>query len=205
MNFDDLRAGWKTEVEQTSQQVDLTKVIESIKKETGKVDKSVKRRDILEISIALLLIPVWVWKLFYSVSLIQTVGLWVAIFASLFIPYKMLKAKQVEAPKNDSLLSFLTVEKVKLKNQKNLLETVAVWYIAPLMLSIFLITLGARVNSDGIPEVTLSLVIYYVACALLSVGVYFLNKRAARRQFTPLLDKVEQRIKELEDLNEVSE
>jgi len=194
MKLDDLKAGWKIEVEQTNESIDLTNMVESIEKETNKLDKSVKRRDLLEISIALLLIPVWTWKLFYSASLIQSVGLWIAILACLFIPFKMLKAKQVDAPKEDSVLAFLAVEKMKLENQKKLLESIALWYISPLMLAIVLITAGAAVNSEGLPQINQGLGIYYISCALLSVGVYFLNKRAAKKQFTPLLDKVNQRI-----------
>lgn len=205
MKLDDLKIGWKAEVEQTSEKIDLTNVIESLKKETTKLDKSVKRRDLLEISIAFLLIPVWVWKLFYSESLIQSVGLWIAILACLFIPYKMLKAKQVDVPKDDSLLAFLSVEKMKLENQKTLLESIIWWYIAPLMLAIVLITAGGTVNEAGIPQINEQLAIYYFFCGLLSVAVFFLNKRGAKKQFTPVLEKVNLRIKELIELNEASE
>ena len=89
------------------------------------------------------------------------------------------------------------IEKVKLENQKKLLESVALWYILPLMVAIILITAGATVDSLGIPQLTLQLKIYYSFCALLSVGVYLLNKRAAKKRFKPLLDKVNYRIKEI--------
>jgi hypothetical protein len=205
MKLDDLKSGWKTEVEQQCEQTNLTDVVRSLEKETNKLDKSVKRRDRLEISIALLLIPAWIWKLFYAASLIQSVGLWIAILACLLIPYKMLKAKQVEGPKDDSLLGFLAVEKIKLEKQKKLLESIVVWYIAPLMLAIVLITAGATVNNSGFPQMNQNMGIYYFSCALLSVGVYFLNKRAVKKQFTPLLDKVNLRIKELTELNNESD
>jgi Ca2+/Na+ antiporter len=202
MKLDDLKAGWKAEVKQSSAAIDLTNVIKSIEKETSKLDRTVKRRDILEISIAILLIPVWVWQLFVVDNLIQIIGLLVAIFACLFIPYKMIKAKQVEPQKDNSVLAFLEVEKIKLENQKKLLESIAVWYIAPLMLAIVLFTAGATTNEAGIPQIDESLAIYYFSCALFSVGVYWLNKRSAKKQFAPVLNKVNQRIKELTELND---
>jgi len=107
MKLDDLKAGWKTEVTQVNETMDITQIIQSLEKETKKFDKHVKRRDILEISIALLLIPVWVWKLFYSASVIQSVGLLIAIVACVFIPYKLVKAKQVVGV--DSYLVYLPV------------------------------------------------------------------------------------------------
>ena len=197
MMLDDLKAGWDSEMKKPVKHEQLATVLEILQRETCKLDKSIKRRDILEVSIALLLIPVWGWMLVYSVSLMQSVGLWVAILACLFIPYKLIKAKKVNVQKNDSILSFLLIEKVKLENQKKLLESVALWYILPLMVAIILITAGATVDSLGIPQLTLQLKIYYSFCALLSVGVYLLNKRAAKKRFKPLLDKVNYRIKEI--------
>jgi len=205
MKLDDLKAGWKTEVTQVNETMDITQIIQSLEKETKKFDKHVKRRDILEISIALLLIPVWVWKLFYSASVIQSVGLLIAIVACVFIPYKLVKAKQVVTAKDNSILANLLVEKNKLEKQKNLLESIATWYISPLMVAIVLITAGARVNEAGLPLISETLVIYYGFCALLVVGVYLLNKRAAANKFGPLLDKVNRQISELKKLNEVSE
>lgn len=205
MKLDDLKNSWKAEMEQSSNEQDLPQVIDSITKATTKLDKSIKRRDLLEISVALLLIPVWTWKLFYSASVIQSIGLWIAILACLFIPYKLIKAKQVDSAKDDSVLAFLTVEKSKLKSQMKLLETVAVWYIAPLFTAIILITAGASVDDLGIPIINQALVIYYCFCTLLVVGIYWLNKRAAKKQFAPLLDNVERRIQELEKLDEVAE
>jgi len=203
MKLDDLKANWKTAIESDNSTQDLSPVIELLVKETSKVDKSIKRRDRLEISIALLLIPVWSWKLFYSASLVQTTGLWIAIVACLYIPYKLLKAKQINAPKDNSVMAFLQFEKIKIENQKKLLESVTVWYIAPLMVAIVLITAGATVDETGIPRITEQLAIYYGFCVMLVIGIYFLNKRAVKKQLLPLLDKIKQRISELNDLKEI--
>lgn len=205
MKLDDLKAGWKTEIETTESKQDLTQIIHALEKETYKIDKSVKRRDFLEISIALLLIPVWVWQLFVVTGLMQTIALWILIIACLFIPYKMNKAKKIEAAKDNSVLAYLGVEKIKLENQKKLLESIAVWYISPLMLGIVLFTAGATVDESGVPQVSGQLATYYIFCGLLSVGGYLLNRRAAGKQFSPLLDKVNQQINELTELNEISE
>jgi C4-dicarboxylate transporter len=205
MKLDDLKTEWKNEVIQMTDAERVSNVIDSLEKETTKLDKTIKRRDYLEISIALLIIPVWTWKLFYAASLMQTVGLWIAIFACLLIPYKLLKAKQVDTQKDDSVLAFLNTEKNKLEQQMTLLESVAVWYIAPLFTAIILITAGATVDASGIPQITEQLTIYYGCCVLLVVGIYFLNKRAVKKQLSPLLDNVNKRIQELSSFSEVAE
>lgn len=205
MKLDDLKTEWKNEVLQVTDAERVSNVINSLEKETTKLDKTIKRRDYLEISIALLLIPVWTWKLFYAASLMQTIGLWIAIFACLLIPYKLIKARQVDTQKDDSVLAFLNLEKNKLEQQKTLLESVAVWYIAPLFTAIILITAGATVDASGIPQITEQLTIYYSCCVLLVVGIYFLNKRAVKKQLSPLLDNVNKRIQELTNFSEVTE
>ncbi len=197
MKLDDLKTEWKNEIEQPAGERDCGDALVALEKETSKLDKTVKRRDTLEISIALLMIPLWSWKLFYSAGVMQSTGLWIAIMACLFIPYKLINARKVVAPKNNNMLAFLKTEKLKLVKQKTLLESIAWWYISPLMLAVILITAGATVNSMGIPQITGQLAIYYLFCALLVVGVFLLNKRAAKKQFTPLLDKVNQRINEM--------
>lgn len=205
MKLNDLKESWNDKVDETDNQLDYTKVITSIEKDTTAFDKKIKRRDILEISIAVLLIPVWSWTLFHSASVMQSVGLLIAIAACILIPYKLIKAKQVDAPKDTSILAFLQVEKLKLENQKQLLESIVLWYISPIMIAIFLITAGGTVNDAGLPQITNKLAIYYGCCVLLVVGIYLLNKRAANKQITPLLDAVNKRIEELTALNDVSE
>jgi hypothetical protein len=66
-----------------------------------------------------------------------------------------------------------------------------------------LITAGATVDETGIPRITEQLAIYYGFCVMLVIGIYFLNKRAVKKQLLPLLDKIKQRISELNDLKEI--
>jgi predicted membrane channel-forming protein YqfA (hemolysin III family) len=200
MKLDDLKTSWQEQVKEPTEQeylAALSDALNQLEKETSKLDKSIKRRDFLEISIALLLIPVWCWKLFYSAGLMQTVGLIVLILACIYIPYKLLKAKRIKAPKSSSVVDFLRVEKQKLENQKKLLETVAWWYISPMFLGIILVTLGAQLDEFGVPHINPQMWSYYGFCILLVIGTYGLNKRAAKKQFSPMINKVDQRLKEL--------
>ena len=84
------------------------------------------------------------------------------------------------------------------RQQKQLLESIVSWYIAPLATAIVLITLGSTVDATGFPHLSDFLIQYYGLLALLIVGVYFLNKRAAKKKFGPLLENIEQRLSELQ-------
>lgn len=197
MKLDDLKQDWQETIVKPSTTDDLAEVITMLEKQTTKVDKEIKRRDILEISIAILLIPVWIYGLFTSAGTIQTAGFVLAILSCCYIPYKLMSAKKVSSPKEASIKTFLENERQKVSQQKQLLESVATWYIAPLTISIILITLGGTVDTSGVPHVNDYLTKYYGFLTLLIVGIYFLNKRAAKKKFGPLLDNIEQRLTEL--------
>lgn len=199
MKLDDLKQDWQEIVDVPADNENLEKVIAMLEHETKKVDKEIKRRDILEITIALMLIPFWVFGLFYSAGIIQSIGLILAILNSIYIPYRLVSAKKINVSKESSIRSYLENEKQKISQQKSLLEGVVSWYIAPITISIILITLGASVDASGIPQLSESLMIYYGFVTILIVAVYFLNKRAVTKKFTPLLSSIDKKLQELKE------
>ena len=198
MKLDELKQGWQESIQNSTEPVVMNEVIAVLEQQTIKIDKEIKRRDILEISIALLLIPFWIFGLFTTAGTIQTVGLILAILSCLYIPYRLVQAKKLTVSKSTDNKSFLEREKQKISQQKELLETIVSWYIAPLTISIVLITIGATVDDAGIPHLSQFLIIYYGFVALLVIGIYLLNKRAAKKKFGPLLNKIEARLAELQ-------
>ena len=199
MQLDDLKQGWREAVVSHASTDDLTEVIANLEKQTTKIDKEIKRRDLLEISIAVLLIPFWIYGLTNTVGIMQTMGLITAIISCIYIPYKLLNARKVSAVKSSSIKDFLIREKQKVEQQKQLLVSIVWWYLAPLTLSIILITLGSTATETSMFTINDYLQKYYFFLALLVVGVYFLNKRAAKKKFTPLLENIEQRLAELKN------
>jgi len=199
MKLDDLKQDWQETVATPSPSDNFDEVITMLEKQTLTIDKEIKRRDILEISIAILLIPVWTYALFSSAGTIQSAGLILAILSCLYIPYRLVKAKKVSSAQNTNIKAFLEVEKQKVSQQKKLLESIAFWYISPLTISIVLITLGGTVDASGMPHLNDHLIQYYGLLVLLTVGAYLLNKRAAKKKFGPLLNKIEQRLTELNE------
>ncbi|MEW6983467.1 hypothetical protein AAD001_12515 [Colwelliaceae bacterium 6471] len=197
MKLDDLKQDWQKAIQTESAPENFNEVINMLEQETNRIDKEVKRRDFLEITIAILLIPAWVYGMYISVSTMQTIGCIVAIAASVYIPYRLLSARKVAAKKTDSIKDFLLQEKQKLLQQKQMLESIFWWYIGPITAAILLITLGSNVNESGWPKVPSHMVWYYVSVALLMIGVYSLNKRAAKKKFGPLLENIDKSLSEI--------
>lgn len=197
MNLDDLKSNWQEKMQSTGAPENLTEYITMLEQKTVKIDNDIKRRDRLEIGVALLLIPAWIFGLFVSVSLIQTLGFIVAIVSCLYIPYKLVQAKQIEPSKSDSTRAFLENERQKLVQQKQLLESVFWWYLGPLGLSIGLITLGATANEAGIPQPDIWLTTYLIAVIVLYASIYVMNKKAAKKKFTPLLENIDKKLSDI--------
>ena len=197
MKIDDLKSEWQSSMEQKSSPEDITLLVESMINETNKLEKEIKRRDILEISIAVMLIPFWLYGLFNSQGLIQSIGFVIGVLSCVLISYRLISAKKVEPAVDDSQYAFLMMQKQKLVQQKQLLENVFWWYLAPIALTIFLVTIGATVDEQGIPRLTEHLKYYYAAVSLFMVGAFFLNKHTVNKKFSPLIERVEQQLAEL--------
>ncbi|RZM85430.1 hypothetical protein C3B51_00390 [Pseudoalteromonas rubra] len=197
MKLDDLKQNFEQQIQSSSSEAKLTLQVDELKAKTKKYQRDIKVRDFMEISISLLLIPVWLYGLSISVNWMQSLGCVLATLTSLYIPYKLLKARRLTPTKNDSLRAYLHQEQQRLAQQKQLLETIVWWYIAPVFVSVMLITLGANMDDEGVIRLESHMQVYYLLVLLGMVGIYFWNKRAAEKRFGPLLARVEQQLNEL--------
>ncbi|QTL37505.1 hypothetical protein [Pseudoalteromonas viridis] len=199
MKLDDLKQNFEQQIQSSSSEAKLTLQVDELKAKTKKYQRDIRVRDFMEISISLLLIPVWLYGLSISVNWMQSLGCVLATLTSLYIPYKLLKARRLTPCKDDSLRVYLHQEQQRLAQQKQLLENIVWWYIAPVFVSVMLITLGANMDDEGVIRLESHMQVYYLLVLLGMVGIYFWNKRAAEKRFGPLLARVEQQLNELSD------
>jgi len=199
MKLDDLKIEWQNEVAPDKIEENLSSGLELLEKETIKLDKLIKRRDILEISTALLLLPFWMYALLNSAGYIHTLGLCILIIACIFIPYKLLKAKQIDTRKDTNMRAFLEIEKLKVEKQKELTKTLVSWYLAPILIGVIIAHIGVKVDQSGIPQITTDAILYYAVCIVLSIGIYLLNKRGVKKHIDPILEKLNHSLQEMED------
>ncbi|WP_125557650.1 hypothetical protein [Pseudoalteromonas rubra] len=199
MKLDDLKHNFAQQIETNSSEKKLALQIDELKVKTKKYQRDIKMRDFMEISISLLLIPVWLYGLTISFNWVQSLGCILATLTSLYIPYKLLRARRLSPCKDDSIRAYLRQEQQRLTQQKRLLESIVWWYIAPIFVSVMLITLGANMDDNGVIQLDTHMQLYYLVVLLGMVGIYFWNKRAAEKRFGPLLERVEQQLNELND------
>ena len=198
MMFDDLKLEWKNEIAQQNHNVNLAFSSEPLEKEANKIDKLVKRQNIIEITTSILFLPAIVYFLLNSENAIQSTGYFIWIYVCLITPYKLIKARQFKVDKNNSMESYLQIEKQKTIEQLDLLSTFIWWHIIPILVGLILVSAGSTMDATGTFHISFSLKIYYSLCTLGSIGIYFYNKRMADNKFKPLLDKINQRLNEIQ-------
>mgnify|MGYP000241745397 CR=1 FL=1 len=171
-----------------------------IKQQATKFEKTLKRRDFTETALAILLIPVWLIALNFSVSNIQSIGLILATLSCLYIPWKMYQARKVQITPDaaDNIRAFLNQQSDKIDRQIELLSNVVKWYIAPIAVSVSLIHLGSQVTETGMPVLNAFQIGYLVVVVLVAIGVYLLNKHAIKTQLLPEKQRVQEQLQELD-------
>lgn len=203
MNLDDLKQTWQQQTQAEKISEKDKKMIAEIQQNSVKFDKKIKRRDLLETYIALLLVPIWAVSLFFSVSTLQTIGYIIAIVSCLYIPYRLRKAKQVVQPKNDeNVRAHLLYQQRKLGNQLRLLKSVVSWYLMPILSALVFITLGGTVNEQGWPEINGALIAYFIGLGVLSVFIYVLNQKAVTKELQPEINEINEQLAELDNNKE---
>lgn len=198
MMIDDLKLEWKNEIIHKKDNVSLAFSSEPLEREANKIDKLVKRQNIIEIATSTLFLPVIVYFLLNSENAIQSMGYFIWIYVCLITPYKLVKARMIKVDKNKSMESYLQIEKRKTIEQLDLLRTFIWWHIIPILVGLVLVSAGSTMDGTGTLHISFSLKIYYSLCTLGSIGIYFYNKKMAVNKFKPLLDKINRRLDEIQ-------
>ncbi len=201
MMFDDLKRDWQNEVAQKNNNTSLAFPSEPLEIEANKIDKLVKRQDIIEITTSTLFLPVITYLLLNSENAIQLTGYFIWIYVCIITPYKLVKARMIKVDKDNNMKSYLQAEKQKTIGQLDLLRTFVWWHIIPILVGLILVSAGSTMDESGALHISFSLKIYYSLCTLGAIGIYFYNKKMAKNKFKPLLDKINQRLDEIQGMS----
>lgn len=158
-----------------------------------KFDSSLKTRDTLEIIAVVIVIPVMVYSSIVIPYLLTKIASLLIIPWAFFVIYKLRSIKKSKPMNLDlSFRKYLVEQRSYLKRQMNLLDNVLYWYILPPFVLSILFWLGFPLE----PIVFISKVGFFL---LVSIGVLYLNKRAVKKQFKPLIKHLDETISNLEE------
>lgn len=193
MHDKDLKNLWKDAPEKGVVQFDHQQILTDMNVQIEKIEKSIKRRNVVEIIAAVLIIILFGRTYFQSDFGLQQIGAGLAVLAAIFIIYKLLKV-QLSRKSTDVSVSIkeqLLASKTYLKREQNLLENVVYWYILPLTIAILLMALGGG-GSYLFKMIYIPLVLGF------AFFLYWLNQKAARK-FDPYLTQLDEAIAGMEE------
>jgi hypothetical protein len=186
MSFDDLRRNWNDEVNQPMIPTDWQPLLKDVQDRCAQLERVIQGRDLREILAALFVVAALgtAWPLLQT-SRVAVAGFFVIAAGAGLITFKLLRARQGPSlPFHASVLEFARHRLAWLDGQIRLLQTVAWWYVGPLIVGCLMIGWGLA----GFNPLAFS------ALALLDLtiaaGVIALNRHAVRTQLQPVRDEV---------------
>ena len=201
MKLNELRRVWREELVAKSH-LEEQKMLSALKKESASLDKKIRRRDWLEIGTSVFLFFVWLWQAYLVPGLVAKAGLVILMGASIYIPWRLLQAREPGTPVDASLEVVLEHEIRKTRKQIELLGNVTRWYLAPPAVGMLVFFLGVILSLPGEIPLWIRVPGFLVPAAfMLAVfaGVRWMNHRAVRVHLEPRLRKLQEQLARLEE------
>lgn len=185
MHFDELKPAWRDEIERPATQPAAIALAQ-------KTDRRLRRVVIVETLVCAALFCFSMATLIVETptNFLLLLAHAIIIVMALFIPYRLLQARNAKTPDDWTLRSNIERAIETLGKQKNLLNDVALWYVAPLLVAVFAGSWGGHAVHTGSYVPDLPLVAYWIFSLLLAVILIALNRYSARRNLQPALERL---------------
>lgn len=202
MEEQDLKNIWKNAASLDTISIENNQLIKELNSKITNIQKSIRRRDLREIIACIIGIIIFSYLLIEIPFLITKLACVLSILWSLFVIYKSNKSKKQNVTNILSLSiskQLLHQEKVMLAQQK-LLNTAVYWYSIPSFIINFIFILGLKNPEDynwtnelanNILPLSINFkIIMLIGLALFYGFIVWLNKRAAKKDITPILKNI---------------
>jgi hypothetical protein len=194
VTFDDIRKQWQTEVTRPTAAPDVRQLLQNAQRRFGNLEKTIFWRDVREILAGVLVVCCFAgaWPIFRT-SAVASVGVAIIILSTPLIIYTLLAANRSRTPQfTTSVLDFSRQKLAWVDRQIRLLQTVVVWYVAPLFVGIMLAAWG----------LTPGRWLMFAQISAMTIAVMFvtlwLNRRSVQNDLLPVRRELVELIESLE-------
>lgn len=198
MELEELKVIWKKQETDKQEQLTKEQLVMMLNNKLISFDEKIKKRDWLEIAVALVTALICAVLLFYVQSIWYQLGCLSLIFASAVIIYKLQSAKSNAADQylgaDRSFGEHLKEELQKMKTQRKLLKSVLWWYLLPIFLGIVFFVIGFE-------QRLLYKIVYLVAIVMVYGYIWKLNQDAVAEKINPIIDDIQEAIDFIENRN----
>jgi len=199
----ELKNIWRNSSRAEKIKFDLSRLLIDLKGKMNRIEKSIRRRDKVEITVAILMIPIFGYFVYEIPFPLTKIGSILTIIWFVYLIFKLRDVKKHKPPV-DLTLSFrkqLENQKAYMLQQARLLDTVLYWYLLPPLVANAILVLGlgdpaeyAWTNSLAnkiLPIPLMSKIVYLVFVAVLYAGILWINKRTVNKTFKPVIKEIE--------------
>jgi hypothetical protein len=168
--------------------------IDEIRHKARKFQKKIGRRNLREYIAALVVVIFFGYSLWHNPDTVTRVGFALIIAAMFYVMYQLHHRGSARSPAAEmGSESWLELHRRELERQRDLLGNIWSWYLGPIIPGWVVLMLGiARTNPGRLHHFGLFLAVFNLVTAVVFVGLWKLNQRAARR--------LQRRIDELDGL-----
>ena len=181
----ELKKIWQNSPQEEQLKFNHSKLLMDMDYSLKNFERDVRNRDLREVIVSILLMPVMVAIAFFIPAFLSKIGIALIVLALAFIVFKLKNVKKYKKeidPVGSVKEQLLGMRHYVIK-QKDLLDNVLYWYLLPLFIGIVLFFIGL---GDSVLKTTLLIGIAVVVCA----GIYWINKKAVKEYYGPLLAKL---------------
>lgn len=195
---------WQNSTREELVKFNASKLIIDLDSNLESFDRCIKNRDRREIIAAVSVmvifgamayfIPQILSKMGILRGVLYGMGLMLGVIFGILVIYKLRYVKKFKADNYSlSMKEYLIEHQQYLIKERSLLENVLYWYILPATLSTILIFVGVNLGS------TRTYILILISLVV-NAYAYYINKRTVKKDFNPLIEKLDVTIKELETI-----
>ncbi len=184
---------WKYSSKQEQVKFDKSKLLIDLQTNLDKIEKSLKSRDRRELIPAIVMIPVFGFIAFFIPFILSKIG---AALIVLWCIYLIIRIKNLKKYKpivpSETYLNYLYKTREYFLIQKKMLDTSLYWYILPCLTGVLLFLIGFNMSYER-------LTVNIIGTIGLGAIIYIMNKRAVKKEFDPVINKIDEIINVLNE------
>lgn len=194
MDDNTLKQLWLELCQTQKLEINTERLIESISQKVSNLEKMIRRRDQLEIFIAVLMMPIFGWWLITVPQVLAKIGAAIILTNCGLVIFRLIHARRINV-KEDAASAIkynLMVALQRVQKQIGLLNTVLWWYLMPFFIGIICFYYASVIS-------VLSRVVYTIIVAALYGYIYYINKKVVKKKLKPMQDAIKKALSELSE------
>ncbi len=193
---DELIKIWQSSPKTEQIKFEKSRLMLDMQSSLDRIHRSWKYMLIRETLASVITIPIFAYVAFTHPFTLTRIGSALIVLSVIYIIFRLFSIDR-QKPNNysESYLDYIYKAKEVLNAQKKALNNVIYWYILPIYPGLIFFLLGFV----HIPEKINLILSVFLTTILINIGIHFLNKWAAKKQFTPRLKKIDELIQTMEE------